>query len=73
MTSSDVTYLICGGCLLIAVIAFFGLIAVPALRSYRSVWERGAAFALSLYVLAMLVGIGLLIGAVAVAEWPRLF
>ena len=44
---------------------YAGLILVPAWTSYSRLWERVAATILSLYVLAMLVGIGV-VGALAV-------
>jgi hypothetical protein len=43
---------------------YVGLILVPAWGSYSRVWERLAATVLSLYVLAVLVGTGVL-GALA--------
>jgi hypothetical protein len=42
---------------------FVGLILVPAWSAYTRLWERVAATFLSLYVLAVLVGIG--VGATA--------
>jgi hypothetical protein len=53
--------------------AFSVLVVVPAVTSYRRAFERVAAVVLSLYVLAALVGIGVLLGALIVIEWPRLF
>ena len=44
---------------------YVGLILIPAWGSYGRVWERLAATFLSLYVLAVLVGIGLA-GALAI-------
>ena len=35
--------------------------------------ERVAVVVLSLYVLAALVGVGVLAGALVVLEWPRFF
>ncbi|MGH2911448.1 MAG: hypothetical protein ACRDJ3_03120 [Solirubrobacteraceae bacterium] len=43
---------------------YVGLILVPAWGSYSRLWERLAASVLSLYVLAVLVGTGVL-GALA--------
>jgi hypothetical protein len=47
---------------------FAGLILVPAWSSYSRLWERVAASVLSLYVLAVLVGIGVA-GALAVVYY----
>jgi len=44
---------------------YAGLILVPAWTSYSRLWERLAATVLSLYVLAVLVGVGV-VGALAV-------
>ncbi|HXN37406.1 MAG TPA: hypothetical protein VN892_05165 [Solirubrobacteraceae bacterium] len=44
---------------------YAGLILVPAWTSYSRLWERLAATVLSLYVLTVLVGVGV-VGALAV-------
>ena len=63
-----------GACLGVFGLAIFcALVIAPAVVSYRRAHERVAAFILSLYVLAALVGIGVVIGAVVVVEWPRVF
>ena len=73
MSNTDVTYLV-GICLGVLGLAAFGaLVLVPALTAYRRPLERAAAAILSLYVLAALVGIGVVIGALVVLEWPRVF
>jgi hypothetical protein len=46
-----------------------GLILRPAWSSYGRLWERLAATALSLYVLAVLVGLGVLGALAAVYFW----
>jgi hypothetical protein len=58
------TYLVavCAGVFGLAL--YVGLILVPAWGSYARIWERLAATVLSLYVLAVLVGTGVL-GALA--------
>jgi hypothetical protein len=48
---------------------FAGLILVPAWNSYSRLWERLAATLLSLYVLAVLVGIGVVAALAAVYFW----
>jgi hypothetical protein len=73
MSNQSITYLV-GACLgVFGLVAFCLLVVVPAMASYRRVLERAAALVLSLYVLAALIGAGVLIGAVVVVEWPRLF
>ncbi len=73
MSNQNITYLVgaCAGVFGLA--AFCLLVVVPAITSYRRPLERVAAVVLSMYVLAALVGIGVLFGALIVIEWPRLF
>jgi hypothetical protein len=47
---------VCAGTFVVALYA--GLILIPAWTSYSRLWERLAATVLSLYVLAVLVGVG---------------
>lgn len=73
MSNQTVTYLV-GACLgVFGVAAFSALVIVPAVTSYRRPLERVAAVVLSLYVLAALVGVGVLLGALIVFEWPKVF
>ena len=64
MSTTDVTDLVavCAGVFGLAL--YVGLILAPAWTSYSRMWERLAATVLSLYVLAVLVGVGVL-GALA--------
>jgi len=73
MSNQSITYLVgaCAGVFGLA--AFCALVVVPALTAYRRVLERVAVVILSLYVLAALVGVGILAGALIVFEWPRVF
>jgi hypothetical protein len=58
---------VCAGTFGLALYA--GLILVPAWTSYTRLWERLAATVLSLYVLAMLVGAGVVAALAAVYFW----
>jgi hypothetical protein len=73
MSNQSVTYLVgaCAGVLGLAV--FCALVVVPAITAYRRPLERVAVVVLSVYVLAALVGIGIVLGALIVVEWPRVF
>jgi phosphoglycerol transferase MdoB-like AlkP superfamily enzyme len=51
---------------LITLAAFVGLILVPALSAYGRVWEKAAAGVLSLFVLAALILVGVVIGLAVV-------
>lgn len=73
MSNQTVTYLV-GACLAVfGIVAFCTLVMAPAITAYRRPLHRAAAVILSLYVLAALVGVGVLLGALIILEWPRLF
>jgi hypothetical protein len=55
-------YLLFGSAGLVALIAFVGLIFVPAVSSYGRLWEKAVAGALSVFVLVALVLIGVVVG-----------
>lgn len=48
---------------------YVSLILVPAWTSYTRLWERLTAFALSLYVLAVFVGIGMAGALIVIYNW----
>jgi hypothetical protein len=69
MSTTDTTDLIavCAGVFGLAL--YVGLILAPAWVSYSRLWERMAATVLSLYVLAVFVGLGVLAALVVVYFW----
>lgn len=71
MSRLDITYLVAGFCGVAGIAAYVGLILVPAVDSYQRTWERLIAAVLSLYVLAAMVGLGLLGAAGFVWVWGR--
>ena len=62
MTNQDWTYIAIGSAAAISLIAWAGLVLVPAWMSFSRVWERLVATVLSLYVLAAFIGVGVLLG-----------
>ena len=58
---------VCAGTFVLALYA--GLILIPAWMSYSRLWERLAATVLSLYVLAVLVGLGVAAALAVVYFW----
>ncbi len=72
MSNEAITYLVGAVCAVLGLAAFVAWIVVPAWQSYSRWWERFAAAFLSLYVLAAMVGLGLLGGALVVYSWDRL-
>jgi hypothetical protein len=73
VSNITVTYVVGAGCALIGLVAFCSLLLAPAITAYRRPLERVAAVVLSLYVLAAFVGVGVLLGALVILEWPRVF
>lgn len=72
LTTFGNQYLLFGAAGLIVLVVFVGLILVPALSSYGRVWEKTAAGFVSLFVLAALVVIGVVIGLFIVLHWPEI-
>jgi hypothetical protein len=58
---------VCAGVFALAL--YVGLILAPTWSSYSRLWERVAASILSLYVLAVFVGIGVAGALAAVYHW----
>jgi hypothetical protein len=72
LSNTTITYLVAGGAGVIGFTAYASLILVPAWTAYSRLWERVAAMFLSLYVLAAMVGTGVLAGIAIVYYWDRL-
>ena len=73
MSNTTITYLV-GACLgVFGVTAFCALVLAPAITAYRRPLERVAVVILALYVLAALIGVGVVLGGLVVLEWPRVF
>jgi hypothetical protein len=69
MSRTTINELVAGGAGVFAVALYAGLILIPAWTSYSRLWERLAATMLSLYVLAVLVGVGVVGALAAVYFW----
>jgi len=55
-------YLLFGIAGVVSLVAFVGLILLPAVGAYGRIWEKAAAGVLSLFVLAALVLVGVVAG-----------
>jgi hypothetical protein len=62
----DHEYVLFGAAGLVSLVAFVSLILMPAVSSYGRIWEKAAAGFLSIFVLAALVLIGVVIGLAVV-------
>jgi hypothetical protein len=67
----DITYAVAAACGMTAVVAFVGVILVPAIGGYTRTRDRLVATMLSFYVLAAVIGLGLLAAAGVVWVWGR--
>lgn len=68
----DHEYLLFGVAGLICLAAFVSLIMVPAVSSYGRLWEKAAAGVLSLFVLAALVVVGVVVGLAIVVNYNEI-
>jgi hypothetical protein len=69
MSRATINVLVAGGAGLFGLGLYGGLILRPAWTAYSRLWQRLAATVLTLYVLAVLVGAGVLAALVAVYFW----
>ena len=66
-------YVLFGVAGFVALTAFVGLILVPAVGAYGRLWEKAAAGVLSLFVLAALVLVGVVLGLAVVLYYDNFF
>jgi hypothetical protein len=69
MSRTTINELVAGAAGVLGLALYAGLILRPAWSSYTRMWERLAATVLSLYVLSVLVGIGVVGALAAVYFW----
>jgi hypothetical protein len=69
VSRSTVNYLVGGGAVVLGLGLYASLILAPAWSSYARLWERLAATMLTLYVLAVLVGVGVVGALAAIYFW----
>ena len=72
MSNETIIYVVAGTCGALVLAAWLGLFVVPAWRAYSRWWQRFAATFLTLYVLAALLVIGALGGALIAYYWDTL-
>lgn len=65
-------YYLFGAAGLVSLAAFVGLILAPALGAYGRRWEKFAAGFLSLFVLAALVLVGVVVGVLVFYNWDTI-
>jgi hypothetical protein len=65
-------YLLFGVAGLVTLVAFVGLILVPALSAYGRIWEKAVAGVLSVIVLLALILVGVVIGLAVVKYYPQI-
>ena len=65
-------YYLFGAAGLVSLVAFVGLILAPALGAYGRPWEKFAAGFLSLFVLAALLLVGVIVGVLVFYNWDNI-
>jgi hypothetical protein len=65
-------YYLFGAAGVLSAVAFVALILAPALGSYARAWEKLVAGMLSLFVLAALVLVGLVLGVLIFLNWDKI-
>ena len=73
LSQVNTEYLLFGGAGVVSLIAFAGLILVPAINSYGRTWEKATAAVLSLFILAALLLVGIGLGALIVYFWNDIY
>ena len=66
----DHQYVLFGVAGLICLVAFIALILVPAVSAHGRIWEKTTAGLLSVFVLAALLVVGVVVGLVIVYYYP---
>jgi hypothetical protein len=69
LSRTTINELVAVGAATFGLALYAGLILVPAWTAYTRLWQRVAATVLSLYVLAVFVGIGVGAASAAVYFW----
>lgn len=69
MSRATINELVASGAGVFGLVLYGGLIVRPAWSAYSRLWQRLAATVLTLYVLAVLVGVGVISALAAVWFW----
>ncbi|HVS28974.1 MAG TPA: hypothetical protein VHE14_05450 [Solirubrobacteraceae bacterium] len=72
MSNTAITYLVAACAGVFSFAAFVAFVLAPAWSAYTRAWERVAVTLLSIYVLAALMIVGVLLGVLIVLSWNRL-
>ena len=72
MSNETIIYVVAIASGVLAVLAYVGLILIPAWTAYSRVWQRLAASFLTLYVLAGFAILGAAGGAAIIWFWDRI-
>jgi uncharacterized membrane protein YhhN len=73
VTRNQIIYVVVGACGVFGLVAFVGMILVPAWTAYNRWWEKLVATALSVYVALTMTGVGIFLGVYVVPKvWDRI-
>lgn len=72
MSNVLITQIVVAAAVVVGVGSFLHLVVIPSVSARERVWERLVATILSVYVLAVLVGIGVAAGVAVIWAWPQI-
>jgi ABC-type iron transport system FetAB permease component len=73
VSRTQIIYIVVGSCAVFGLVAWAGMILVPAWTAYNRWWEKLVATALSLYVALTMTGVGIFLGVIVVPHlWDKL-
>jgi hypothetical protein len=73
VSRTQIIYIVVGACAVFGLVAFVGMILVPAWTAYNRWWEKLVATTLSIYVALTMTGVGIFLGVYVVPKvWDRI-
>ncbi len=72
MNNTLITEIVVGLAIVGSLGAFFGWIAVPAIKARQGAWDRLAAGLLSIYAFAVFAALGVAVGIGIIWAWPQI-
>ena len=72
MTNTLITEIVVAVAIVGSIAAFFGWVAVPAIKARRGGWDRLAAGVLSVYAFGVFAALGVAVGIGIIWAWPQI-
>lgn len=72
MTNTLITEIVVAVAIVGSLAAFFGWVAVPAIKARQGGWDRVAASLLSIYAFGVFAALGVAVGIGIIWVWPQI-